>query len=271
MPRLAIIIVTFNSRADIGECLASLTTNGAITVDHEIIAVDNASPDGTPALIREAWPDVTVIDAGTNLGFAAANNLGIRRSSGELVLLLNPDTVVPAGAIDRLVATLDASGDAAVVGPRLLDAGGCAELSFGHMISPAAELRQKLLVIGNDRGWPGFRSAVDRMTRQRAQVDWVSGACLLIRRADLEAVGLFDERFFMYTEDVDLCASVRARGRTILFEPSAEVVHRRGRSAATAQRLTDRGYRRSQIAFYEKHLPRWAPALRAYLRLRGKI
>ena len=271
MPRLSIIIVTYNSRSDVGGCLESLTRPGAVRTDHVILAVDNASPDGTAASIRERWLGVTVIDAGANLGFAAANNLGIRQSFGEFVLLLNPDTVVPAGAIDQLVAVLDSRGDAAVAGPRIVDASGRAELSYGRMISPLAELRQKLLVVGNDRGWPGIQSAVERMTRRRKAVDWVSGACLLIRRADVEAVGLLDERYFMYTEDVDVCASVRARGRRVLFEPAAEIVHLRGRSVATARRRTSSAYRRSQMAFYEKHHPRWAPALRRYLKLRGKI
>jgi GT2 family glycosyltransferase len=112
---------------------------------------------------------------------------------------------------------------------------------------------------------------VDDMTRRTREVDWVSGACLMIRRADLEASGLFDERFFMYTEDVDLCASVRARGRTVLFLADAQIEHLRGRSVASAQQPTSMAYRRSQIAFYEKHHPRWVPALRAYLKIRGRL
>jgi N-acetylglucosaminyl-diphospho-decaprenol L-rhamnosyltransferase len=271
MPRLSIIIVTYNSRSDVGGCLESLTWAGAISTDHEIIAIDNASPDGTASAIRERWPGVTVIDAGANLGFAAANNVGIRQSYGEFVLLLNPDTIVPAGAIDQLVGVLDSRGDTAVVGPRIVDASGRAELSFGRMIAPLNELRQKLLVVGNDRGWPWIESTVERMTRKGGAVDWVSGACLLVRRDDLEAVGLLDERYFMYAEDVDLCASIRARGRRVVFEPAAGIVHLRGRSAATARRRTHSAYRRSQLAFYEKHHPRWAPALRAYLKLRAKI
>jgi N-acetylglucosaminyl-diphospho-decaprenol L-rhamnosyltransferase len=271
MPRLSIIIVTYNSRADVGGCLESLTRPGALAIDHEIVAVDNASTDGTALHLRERWAGVRVIEAGRNLGFAAANNVGIRQSSGELILLLNPDTIVTAGAIDRLVAVLDARTGAAIVGPRIVDASGHAELSFGRMISPFAELRQKLLVIGHDRGWPTIRSRVERMTRQRRSVDWVSGACLLIRRPDLMAVGLLDERFFMYTEDVDLCASVRARGRQVLFEPDVEIVHLRGRSVATARSATSAAYRQSQLAFYEKHQPRWAPVLRRYLKLRGQI
>jgi N-acetylglucosaminyl-diphospho-decaprenol L-rhamnosyltransferase len=271
MPRLSIVVVTYNSRPDLEGCLASLTGTHAPRVDHEIVIVDNASSDDTVAYVRGRWPGVRVIEAGANLGFAAGNNVGIRQTSGELVLLLNPDTIADAGAIDMLVATLDAQPHAAIVGPRITDADGRAELSFGRMISPLAEVLQKLLVVGSDRQWPVVAPLVERMTRRPQAVDWVSGACLLARRQDVEAAGLLDERFFMYTEDVDLCASVRARGRAVLFEPSARIVHLRGRSRASVRPAADTAYRRSQLAFYEKHHPAWTPLLRIYLRGRGKI
>ena len=266
MPRLSIIIVTYNSRADIEACLRSVT-DAKITIDREVVVVDNASADGTVEYLRERWPGVRVIVAGGNLGFARANNLGIRQTFSELVLLLNPDTVVQPGVVEALIAALERHPDVAVVGPRIVDAAGHAELSFGRMISPVAELRQKLLVSAS-RSMPLLRGLVERMTRRTRHVDWVSGACLLARRADLEAAGLFDERYFLYTEDVDLCAEIRARGRRVLFLAEAEIIHRRGRSAATAPAATAAAYRASQIAFYEKHHPRWTPLLRLYLRFK---
>lgn len=265
--RLTIVIVTYNSSREIDIVLRSLTQPPPVTA-HDIVVIDNASSDGTPALMRDRWAAVRLIESGANLGFAAANNRAIRTSSSELVLLLNPDTRVPAGAVDRLVAQLDARADVAIVGPRIVDGHGRAELSFGAMISPLAELRQKVLVWGNDRAVAPIVSAVDRMTRHTHEVDWVSGACLLIRRTDLEAVGLLDERFFLYTEDVDLCASVRARGRRVLFSADIEIEHLRGRSAGATTAVA---YRRSQLAFYEKHHPAWVPWLRAYLKIRGEL
>jgi len=259
MPRLSIVIVSYNAREDLERCLQSLV-RAAPSVDHEIIVVDNASTDDSAAAVRARWPGVRLIDAGANVGFAKANNIGIRASFGELLLLLNGDTLAPPSAIDRLVAVLDARPAVAVVGPRLVDGNGRAELSFGRMLSPLNELRQKLRARGN----------VERLTSREREVDWVSGACLLVRRADAEAVGLLDERYFMYTEDVDFCAAIRARGRRVLYTPSAEFVHLRGRSRQTAPRATESAYRRSQIAFYEKHHPRWAPILRIYLRLRAR-
>jgi GT2 family glycosyltransferase len=189
----------------------------------------------------------------------------------DLLLLLNSDTIVPRGAIDRLVAELQAAPGVVAIGPRLVDGGFRTELSFGRMISPFNELRQKLLVRGHAAGWPLLASHVERLTHEAHDVDWISGACLLVRRPAAEASGLLDERYFMYAEDVDFCAALRANGGVIRFTPAAEVVHLRGRSAATARPATQEAYRRSQLAFYEKHHPRWAPVLRAYLRAKGEL
>jgi GT2 family glycosyltransferase len=265
MARVSIVIVSYNSRHDLDPCLRSLTDHRP-RVDHEIVVVDNASTDGTVDYLRRQWPAVRLIEAGGNIGFSRANNVGIRAATGELVLLLNPDTIVPAGALDALVRVLDSDAAAAVVGPRIVDAGGRAELSFGRMISPLAELRQRVLVRGHDRRMPVISAVVERMTRRSRPVDWVSGACLLIRRSDLDAVGLLDERFFLYTEDVDLCAAVRARGRRVLFAAEIEIIHVRGQSVASDRSASAVAYRRSRIAFYEKHHPKWVWLLKAYLR-----
>ncbi|HEY7289805.1 MAG TPA: glycosyltransferase family 2 protein [Vicinamibacterales bacterium] len=265
-PDLSIIIVSYNARADLVRCLQSLAAAPSLAT-HEIIVVDNASTDGSADAARTEH--AKVIDAGTNLGFARANNVGIRSSTGRHLLILNSDTIVPPGAIDTLLRCLAQRDDVAALGPRLIDANGRAELSFGHMIHPLVEWRQKRLVTGNARGDRRIAARVDALTRQEREVDWVSGACLLVRRADADAVGLFDERYFMYTEDVDFCAALRARGRRVLFVPSVEVVHLRGRSAASAPAATARAYAQSRLAFYDKHLPRWAPVLRLLLRARG--
>ena len=267
MTDLSIIIVSYNARADLERCLASLHS-APPAVSHEIVVVDNQSSDGSAAAAGR-WPDVRVVETGANLGFAVANNIGIRETTGVAVLLLNSDTIVPAGAIDHLVAELHQRPDVAVIGPRLVDGDGRVELSFGRMMGPWNELRQKLLVRGHARRWRAVSAAVERATAHEQWPDWVSGACLLVRRGDAKAVGLIDERYFMYAEDVDFCAAIRARGRRVFFTPRAEVVHVRGRSAATVPAATRLAYRRSQLAFYQKHHPRWAPLLRGYLRLRG--
>ena len=260
MTALAIVIVSYNARADLERCLESLHASPP-QIDHEIVVVDNHSSDGSVEAARR-WPDVRVIALDANVGFARANNVALRATVSADVLLLNSDTIVPAGAVDRLVAELDREPAVAIVGPRLVDGSGRAELSFGRMIAPLNELRQKRLARSPE---------VERLTRERHYPGWVSGACLLVRRADAEAVGGLDERFFMYTEDVDFCAAIRARGRRVLFTPDVEIVHLRGRSAASAPAATNAAYRRSQVAFYEKHHPRWAPVLKLYLRIRGQL
>jgi N-acetylglucosaminyl-diphospho-decaprenol L-rhamnosyltransferase len=264
MPELAILIVSHNTRSDLENCLRSLHDHPPKTT-HEIVAIDNASRDDSVAAIRSQWPGVRVIEMDANVGFARANNAGIRATQSDLVLLLNSDTVVPEGAIDTLVTSLRDLPDASVVGPRLIDGGGVPELSYGHMIGPLAELRQKMQL-----RFAGRRRLAQLTSRLRA-VDWVSGACLLVRRADAESAGLLDERYFMYGEDVDFCAAVRARGRRVYFVPDAEVVHLRGRSASASPGATAQAYRRSQLAFYRKHHPAWEPVLRLYLALQGKL
>ncbi len=183
--------------------------------------VDNQSSDGTPAVVRERWPAVQVIDAGGNLGFARANNLGIAATTGEYVLLLNPDTIVPPGALPALVARPGQS-------PRRRDRRPAAD---GRAPRAGAVVRSTDQPVGRTEaedpahalpaaGSGGSCDTWSARSREAGERAWVSGACLLIRRADLEAVGGLDERFFMYTEDVDLCTSVRARGRKVLFVPA---------------------------------------------------
>ncbi len=265
---LAIIIVTYNSADEIAPCLDSLVGHTG-PFPTTITVVDNASSDGTAALVRARWPSVQVIVSPGNVGFSRANNLGIRATTSDYVLLMNPDTVAPPGAIQTLVRGLAAHPDAAVAGARLLSERGVPELSWGDAIGPWNELKRKVLSTLYHRKVRRIVRRIDRLSRQAREVAWVSGACLVIRRPDLEAVGLLDERYFMYTEDVDLCLAVAKRGRTVLYVAAAEVLHHRGRSAARNP-ATERMYRKSQVAYYDKHLPRWAGLLRAYLKLTGK-
>jgi GT2 family glycosyltransferase len=270
MTTISIVIVSYNARQHLENCLESLTTSPPAT-PHDITVVDNASSDASAAAVQRRWPQVKVIQQPVNAGFSAGNNVGIRASTGSLILLLNNDTIVPAGAIDTLAARLLASPEAGVAGPRLVDASGRAELSFGRMISPVNELRQKITLALYRRANRTVSNWIERETTREQEVDWVSGACLLVRRADAERAGLLDERFFLYTEDVDFCAAIRAIGRRVLFTPAAEIVHLGGQSRATDPSASNIAYRRSHLAFYEKHHPGWAPVLRAYLRMKGQL
>lgn len=267
MRDLAIIIVSYNTRDDLCACLRSLRQSPP-AVSHQIVVVDNASGDGSADAAR-SFAGVQVIEAGANVGFAAANNIGIRASESEFALLLNSDTIVPPGAIDVLVADARAHPEAGIVGPRVVDGQGRPEISFGRMMGPLNELLQKTRGRLYARGVRLVTASVERLVHSAHYPDWVSGACLLVRRAVAQEVGLLDERFFIYCEDVDFCAMVRGRGYKVRFTPAAEIVHHRGRSVAQNRAQVSTAYRRSQIAFYEKHHPGWVPWLKAYLRLRG--
>ena len=263
MRDLTIIIVSYNTREDLEACLRSIDQYPP-HFDYEVLVVDNASRDDSVAAVRNGWPDVGIIQIDHNVGFAAANNAAFRQSSSELVMLLNSDTVVLEGAIDRLARAIRELPGAAIAGPKLVDRNGAPELSFGKMLSPFSELRQKLMIRAGGR-------RLARRTSELTEVDWVSGACLLVRRADADAAGLLDERYFMYCEDVDFCAAVRANGGRVYFVPDATVVHLRGQSAAFSAPATEAAYRQSQLAFYRKHHPYWEPVLRLYLALQGKL
>jgi N-acetylglucosaminyl-diphospho-decaprenol L-rhamnosyltransferase len=268
--RLDVIIVNHNTRDELAACLASLHEAPPAAMAR-IALVDNASTDDSVATVRRRWPAVGVTRLDRNRGFGAANNVAIRESSAEFVLLLNSDTVVPAGAIDLLLERLVALG-AVAAGPLLVDAAGRPEMSFGDMLSPWTELRQltRQRLAASDAG--PARRHVDRLVGAEREVDWVSGACLLARRTAVIAAGGFDERYFLYEEDVDLCAALRAGGGRIWFTPRARVVHLRGRAMRGLARPPGVAshYDRSHLAFYEKHAPQWVPWLRRWLRLRGR-
>lgn len=268
IPDIDVIIVSYNTVGDLDTCLRSLARSEP-TPFRRIVVVDNASTDGTAAALRRNWPDVDLVALDRNVGFGAANNIGFARSSARLVLLLNPDTIVAPGAIDALAARLDRTG-AVAAGPRLVDRAGRPEVSFGPMLTPVAEVRQRV----RQRLARSSNRAAAWLTRRHVSrerfVDWVTAACCLVVREAAAAAGFFDERYFMYEEDVDFCAALRARGGRILFTPAAEVVHARGASTRHVPDALLRHYDRSHRLFYEKHHPRWAALLAWWKRARGR-
>ena len=267
-PQLDVIIVNHNTAQLLVACLASFSAFPP-KVAHRIVVVDNASTDSSVSLVTKGFPNVELIALPDNVGFAAANNVGIKHTSSPLILLLNSDTLLLEGSIDRLIERLEATG-AVAAGPKLIDGKASPEVSFGPMLSPWAESVQKIrvkLAGSTDRL---ARSYISHHLAREREVDWVSGACLLVRRTAAEDAGLLDERFFMYEEDVDFCASLRAKGGRILFTPAAQLVHLRGGSFASTAAAVSPLYDRSHVRFYEKHAPHWAPLLKVWLALRGR-
>ena len=261
-----VIIVSYNTRADLDACLASLFAAPPACVGG-VTVVDNASGDGSAEMVRSRYPAVEVVALNRNAGFGAANNVALRRCTQPFALLLNSDTIVPAGAIDTLRARLTARG-AVAAGPKLVDAQARQEVSFGPMLTPLTEIIQRWRVRAASR--PGPSARLGKYLAEERFVDWITGACMLLDVRAAAAAGFFDERFFMYEEDVDLCATLRAAGGKVLFTPAAEVIHLRGRSAAASGSAAHSHYDRSHVAFYEKHAPGWAVWLKLWLRLRGR-
>lgn len=266
MAELTIVIVSYNAKDALARCLASLHASPP-AVDHEIVVVDNASSDGAPDVVR-GWPDVRLIEAGANLGFAAATNLGIRATQGRLVLLLNPDTEVPPGALDRLVDVLDRHPGVTVVGPRIVGPDGAVEVSTGTTPGLVAEVARRRLNARLARRHPRTIASVERRFSREHRPGWVTGACLLVRRADALAVGLFDERYFLYYEDVAFCTAVRRAGGQVLFTPDVEVRHHRGASTAADPGVAARHHTESHVAYYELNRPWLAPLVRRMTRRR---
>jgi N-acetylglucosaminyl-diphospho-decaprenol L-rhamnosyltransferase len=263
---VSIVVVSYNTRERLLACLAALETR--VSLPHEVIVVDNASADGSAAAVRGRFP--TVIENADNVGFSRANNQGLRRARAAQALILNSDAEVGLGCVETLSALLDARADVGIVGPRTRFADGRIQVSFGPMLSPRAEWRQRRLVQGVGRGDPGSIRAAEALAATEFEPDWVSGSCLLARRSAIDAVGMFDEGFFLYEEDVDLCVRVRKAGWRIVFTPAAEVVHHLGSSMPQAGIRLE--YHRSHLRFYAKHHGAGARLLlRAMLTARGGL
>jgi GT2 family glycosyltransferase len=266
--RLAIIIVTYNSVDEIDACLHSLVGHTS-PFPTTITVVDNASRDGTADHVRKNWPSVQVIDSGGNLGFAKANNIGIRADEQRLRAVDESGHRGAARCRPDAGARTGVESDAAIAGARLLSESGFPELSWGVPINPWNELRTMIFSRLYLRKIRLLVRRMDKLSRSAREVAWVSGACMAIRRPDLDAVGLLDERYFMYNEDVDLCLAMKKRGRRVVYVAGSEVLHYRGKSAAQNPEM-ERLRQQSHVAYYEKHLPMWTPLLRIYLKITGK-
>lgn len=233
--RLSIIIVNWRSLAYLQQCLSEVRRCTRLT-DYEVIVIDAGSYDGCAEALAESWPDVHVIQSEVNEGFAASNNRAARTATGELLLFLNPDTECRDRAIDQMVEVFSSRSDVGVVGARLLNSDGTLQTSCVQAIPSV--LNQALNSNVLRRLWPGSRLwATDALSRSGSaalNVEAVSGACLMIRRATFERLAGFSELFFMYVEDVDICDRVRQLGMQVAYMPAAEVVHHGGSSSEKA-------------------------------------
>jgi N-acetylglucosaminyl-diphospho-decaprenol L-rhamnosyltransferase len=259
---VAAVVVNYNVRDLVLRCIGALNADG---VD-QIVVIDNASVDGSVEAVRARDPDVDLVALSTNVGFGAAVNRAIARTAAPYVLIVNPDVVVEPGSTKELVGVLDAHPDIGVVAPRIeTEAGRLYESarrfpSFGdalghaflHFVWPSNPYSRRYKMTDWDHG--------------AADVDWVAGTHLLVRRTAWDEIGGFDERFFMYMEDVDLCRSMAGHGWRVRYEPRARVVHGIGRSTDQTPYRMIKMHHVSMYRYVEKT---WKGPRRALLPLVG--
>jgi len=247
---LSIIIVNWNTRDLLSQCLTSIYTCPS-ACPFEVLVVDNASSDGSVSMLREGFPQVRLIENQVNVGFAAANNQALSLIESPYILLLNPDTVVKPGALNELKEYLERNPQVGAAGARMLNPDGSLQVSC--YVAPTL-FREFLRLVHLDRFWPGASYQMDHwdITLPR-EVEIIQGACMMMRKKALDQVGLFDERFFIYTEEVDLCYRLRQAGWKLHWVPQAEVIHYEGQSTSQLAPEMFIHLYQSKLKFFRKH------------------
>lgn len=269
-PDLSVVILNWNVCALLRGCLRSLAPDpaGPRPLEIEIIVVDAGSTDGSAEMTVREFPSVRLLARPENLGYSRGNNLGLAAAAGRYLLVLNPDTQAAPGALPALVDFAEAHPQAGLAGPRLLNADGSTQSSRRRFPTLGlAFFESTWLQPLAPRRWLDRYYARDLPDDRPAVVDWVTGACLLIRREVYTQIGGFDEGFFMYSEELDYCRRARAAGWQVAYTPAAQVYHYEGKSseqAPSAERHIR--FQRSKIRYFRKyHGPAAAQALRLAL------
>ncbi|MEO5761479.1 MAG: glycosyltransferase family 2 protein [Vicinamibacteria bacterium] len=247
--RVTIVVVTYNSADVLGDCLASIHLHGG---GARVLVVDNASSDDS-ASVAEAFPFVTVVLSPENEGFSRANNRALRRIETEFALILNPDARLTTSTIPQLMASAGRHAEGAAFGPRTVYEDGRPQVSFGPDLSLLAEYRQRKLVKGVKSGDPSALARLTELTSGERSVDWISGSCMLLRMEAARDAGFFDERYFLYEEDADLCLRLRKAGGKVWFVPLSVVMHELGTSMTKASQKSRDAYDASHRLYYELH------------------
>lgn len=258
-PDLSIVVVSWNVRDLLDRCLLSvqafLERQESRELRAEIIVVDNGSEDGGPEMVGAKHPEVRLMETGQNLGFTRGNNLGISESRGRYLLLLNPDTEVRGEAPGIMVSYLEEHPRVGIVGPQLLNPDGTVQSSRRRFPTLATAVMESTAV----QTWSPRNPVLaryyilDRPDDEIQEVDWLVGACLLVRRQAAEEVGPLDERFFMYSEELDWCRRMLDAGWRVVYLPTAQVLHHGGKSSEQVLPLRHIQFQRSKILYFRKH------------------
>ncbi len=234
----------------------------------EVIVVDNASSDGSVAMVEQEFPQVKLIANRENLGFTVGNNQGIAASQGRYILLLNPDTEVVGDALATMVEYMDEHPIVGVLGPQLLNPDGSIQSSRRRFPTMATAFLESTIL---QQWFPNNAVlrryyVLDRPDNDVQEVDWVTGACLMVRREAIEEVGMLDEGFFMYSEELDWCRRIKAQGWQIIYLPTAKVIHYGAQSSEQVKAFQHIQFQRSKIRYFRKHHSRWqAKILRLFI------
>jgi N-acetylglucosaminyl-diphospho-decaprenol L-rhamnosyltransferase len=267
VPELSVSVVTYRTPDLLRCCLAALDVERT-SVDMEVFVVDNACDDATINVVHAEFPWVRPIVNPINVGFGAAHNQALQQARGRYWLVLNSDAAPKPGALRRLIDYMDANPGVAITGPRLRYPNGEVQPSRRRFPTPATLFLESTQL---QRFWPNNRVLRHYYVRDRPDdlsqdVDWLVGACLSVRAAAAAEVGLFDERFFMYSEELDWCRRFRAAGWRVAYVPAAEVVHLEGGTSRADLTARDQRFQASKLAYTAKwHGPFVALALRVYL------
>lgn len=229
---VSVVVVNWNTAELLGPCLGSLAADVEAGTVGEVIVVDNGSTDGSRDVLAREWPGVRVVANTENRGYQAANNQGMRIARGEHLLLLNTDAMLQPGCLALLLAAMRSDPRTAVVGPRLVYADGRFQRWTAGSAPSLSSAAASFLML--DRVAPRAGIWIGRDVDVPFEPHWVSSACMLVRRSMLDEVGLMDETFFAYMDDVDLCARARAAGWTVRYEPRTSATHLMGRSTQQA-------------------------------------
>ena len=230
---VSIVILNYKSKGLVRQCVKTIALLPP-AVRHEVIVVDNGSDDGVGEMLARRHPDVRFVQTGANLGYAAGNNAGIRAAKGRYVVIMNPDITVRPGAVDALVAFMDANPDVGMAGPKLVRPDGSIDESCFRFPSPAIPLyrRTPLGITGRGRAAVADYVMADFGRDETRDVDWLLGAVVIARRSAIEKVGMLDEGYFLYFEDTDWCRRFWEAGERVVFFHDATMVHYHERLSA---------------------------------------
>lgn len=275
MVDLSIVIVNWNVKDLLRQCLHSLLDQAFLVSakeslwqtaeghSFEILVIDSASSDGSVDMVRGEFPHVYLYASEVNLGYSGGNNLGLRKSRGEYILLLNPDTKVLGSALDEMTSYMKTHPEVGVVGPQLQYPDGQIQSSRRRFPVLATALVESTFL---EKWMPRHRilahyRMLDQSDDETARVDWLVGACLLVRAEVRDQVGVIDDQYFMYSEELDWQKRIRETGWTIVYLPSARIIHYEGKSSEQVGALTHIRFSRSKVLYFCRHHSWWAGRL----------